>query len=199
MQISATEQQAIAGALVIFTLQALAPLPLILEYRYELLQAQPWRALSAHFVHINWMHAVINSVAWIVLARLFANELPSWRHLAVIAVSALGVSAWLALLHPEIAWYRGLSGVLHGVFFVGAISWTVATLRATDADKTSLYLPIGLIAIGWAKVIAEQPAGSATPHAEWVDAAIVPQAHVAGSIIGNAIGATMAWCSQRNN
>lgn len=197
MRISATEQQAIAGALVIFALQALAPLQLMLEYRYELIQAQPWRAFSAHFVHINWTHAVINVAAWIILARLFADELASWRHLVVIAVSAVGVSAWLALIHPEIAWYRGLSGVLHGVFFAGAIAWTGTTLRAIDAGKSSLYLPIGLIAVGWAKVVAEQPAGSATLHADWLDAAIVPQAHLAGSVIGNAIGAMMAFCSRR--
>lgn len=192
MRISATEQQAFAGALVVCALQALAPLPPWLEYRHELLGAQPWRVFSAHFVHLNWEHAVVNVAAWIVVARLFSTELTSGRHLAVIAVSALGVSAWLAWIHPEIAWYRGLSGVLHGIFFAGAIAWTIAAMRLADKDKTSLFLPIALIAVGWAKVIAEQPAGSAMPYAEWLDAAIVPQAHLAGSIIGTALGAMIA-------
>jgi hypothetical protein len=65
-------------------------------------------------------------------------------------------------------------------------------MRLADKDKTSLFLPIALIAVGWAKVIAEQPAGSAMPYAEWLDAAIVPQAHLAGSIIGTALGAMIA-------
>jgi hypothetical protein len=30
------------------------------------------------------------------------------------------------------------------------------------------------------------------PYAEWLDAAIVPQAHLAGSIIGTALGAMIA-------
>jgi rhomboid family GlyGly-CTERM serine protease len=192
MRISATEQQAFAGALVVCALQALAPQPPWLEYRHELLGAQPWRVFSAHFVHLNWEHAVVNVAAWIMVARLFSTELTSGRHLAVIAVSALGVSAWLAWIHPEIAWYRGLSGVLHGIFFAGAIAWTIAAMRLADKDKTSLFLSIALIAVGWAKVIAEQPAGSAMPYAEWLDAAIVPQAHLAGSIIGTALGAMIA-------
>jgi rhomboid family GlyGly-CTERM serine protease len=188
MQLSTAERQALAGAVLALLLQAIVPLHALLEYRHALLLAQPWRALSAHLVHINWTHALINLVAWIVVARLFAPELTGWRQPLVLLVAALVIALSLALLHPGILWYRGFSGALHGVFFAGATCWLLTLLRGGERHWRALWLPLLLVAGGWIKVLAEQPGGSLTPHAEWLGAATVPQAHLAGALAGSSLG-----------
>ncbi|MFN9679000.1 MAG: rhombosortase, partial [Betaproteobacteria bacterium] len=176
---------------------AIVPLHGALEYRQALVASQPWRALTAHLVHVNWVHALLNLAAWLVVARLFAPELRTWRQPLVLAVAALAVTLHLALLHPGIAWYRGFSGTLHGVFFAGATAWLLALLADGERRPRALWLPAVLVAGGWVKVLAEQPGGSLTPYAQWLGAGIVPQAHLAGAVAGSVLGLLFAWAGPR--
>ncbi|MFO0275363.1 MAG: rhombosortase [Betaproteobacteria bacterium] len=197
MQLSAAERQALGGAALVLLVQAIVPLHGALEYRQALVASQPWRALTAHLVHVNWVHALLNLAAWLVVARLFAPELRTWRQPLVLAVAALAVTLHLALLHPGIAWYRGFSGTLHGVFFAGASAWLLALLADGERRPRALWLPAVLVAGGWVKVLAEQPGGSLTPYAQWLGAGIVPQAHLAGAVAGSVLGVLCAWRGTR--
>jgi rhomboid family GlyGly-CTERM serine protease len=197
MQLSVAERQALGGAALVLLVQAIVPLHGALEYRQALLASQPWRALTAHLVHVNWVHALLNLAAWLVVARLFAPELRTWRQPLVLAVAALAVTLHLALLHPGIAWYRGFSGTLHGVFFAGASAWLLALLADGERRPRALWLPAVLVTGGWVKVLAEQPGGSLTPYAQWLGAGIVPQAHLAGAVAGSMLGLLFAWAGPR--
>ncbi|MFN7345110.1 MAG: rhombosortase [Betaproteobacteria bacterium] len=197
MQLSVAERQALGGAALVLLVQAIVPLHGALEYRQALVASQPWRALTAHLVHVNWVHALLNLAAWLVVARLFAPELRTWRQPLVLAVAALAVTLHLALLHPGIAWYRGFSGTLHGVFFAGATAWLLALLADGERRPRALWLPAVLVAGGWVKVLAEQPGGSLTPYAQWLGAGIVPQAHLAGAVAGSMLGLLFAWAGPR--
>lgn len=197
MQLSVAERQALGGAALVLLVQAIVPLHGALEYRQALVASQPWRALTAHLVHVNWVHALLNLAAWLVVARLFAPELRTWRQPLVLAVAALAVTLHLALLHPGIAWYRGFSGTLHGVFFAGASAWLLALLADGERRPRALWLPAVLVTGGWVKVLAEQPGGSLTPYAQWLGAGIVPQAHLAGAVAGSVLGLLFAWAAPR--
>ncbi|MCA3214088.1 MAG: rhombosortase [Burkholderiales bacterium] len=197
MQLSVAERQALGGAALVLLVQAIVPLHGALEYRQALVASQPWRALTAHLVHVNWVHALLNLAAWLVVARLFAPELRTWRQPLVLAVAALAVTLHLALLHPGIAWYRGFSGTLHGVFFAGATAWLLALLADGERRPRALWLPAVLVTGGWVKVLAEQPGGSLTPYAQWLGAGIVPQAHLAGAVAGSMLGLLFAWAGPR--
>lgn len=188
MQLAAAERQSLAGAALLLLLQAATPLHASLQYQHGLVAHEPWRALTAHLVHINWTHALINAAAWFIVARLFAPEFTRWRQPAVLVASALAITVSLALLHPTIAWYRGFSGVLHGLFFAGALCWLLRTLRAGQTSLRALWLPVLLVAGGAIKVALEQPGGSATPYADWLGAGTVPQAHLAGALTGALLG-----------
>lgn len=190
--LSTAEKQAALGAIALLLLQLATPLHAALEYRQASIAAEPWRALTAHVVHINWMHALINAAAWFVVARLFAPELRVWRQWIVLGASAIAITLDLALLHPGIVWYRGFSGTLHGVYFAGATCWLVATLRSSGPRLRSLWLPAALVLGGWLKVLLEQPGGSITPYADWLGAGTVPQAHLAGAITGSLLGLLFA-------
>lgn len=185
---SRAELIAIAIALLMLVLQALPDLSL-LEYRNTNPAAEPWRWLTAHFVHVNWQHALINAVALWVVARLFAPDLKPSRQLWALLTAALAISACLAFIYPTIAWYRGLSGALHGLFFAGAALWLI---KAKPRSLQQLWLPSALFFGGWIKVALEQPGGATTPYAEWLGAGVVPQAHLVGAACGTLLGLLFA-------
>lgn len=192
--LSRAERWALAGAAILLLLHAMEPVQPALEYRHALLAREPWRLLTGHWVHINWIHAGVNAAAWFVVARLFAPDLGARPQALVLLVASLAVGIGLATLHPTIVWYRGFSGALHGLFFAGAACWLASALaQPTRRTLRELWLPALLFAGGWIKVIAEQPGGSATPFADWLGAGVVPQAHLLGAVAGTLLGAGIAW------
>lgn len=194
---SGAERFALAGALLLLLLQAAGsvspPVAQALEYRHAALSTQPWRLFTGHWVHINWLHALVNAAAWLIVARLFAPELGPWRQVILLLVASLAISAGLALGWPQIDWYRGFSGVLHALFFAGATLWLVQNLGRNEARTLrTLWLPVALVLGGWIKVALEQPAAGATPYADWLGAPTVPQAHLLGAACGTVIGLVFA-------
>ncbi|HQR19858.1 MAG TPA: rhombosortase [Burkholderiaceae bacterium] len=167
-----------------------------LEYRRALLGDQPWRLITGHIVHISWPHALINTLALLIVARLFAPDLSAGRQLTVLGVAALVISLALATAYPGIDWYRGLSGVVHALFFAGATTWLV---RSEPRSLRALWLPLTLVAGGWIKVALEQPAGTTLPHADWLGAAVVPQAHLVGAACGSVLGLAYALADRRRD
>lgn len=165
------------------------------EYRRALLANEPWRLLTGHLVHINWPHAAINAAALLIVARLFAPDLSAPRQLNVLLSASVVIGLGLAVLAPGILWYRGLSGVLHALFFAGAAKWLFSVRSRALRD---LWLPAALFAGGWIKVALEQPAGSALPYADWLGAAVVPQAHLLGAAWGSMSGLLLALADRRN-
>ena len=188
ISLSRAEVIAIAIGLLILMLQAFPGIA-ALEYRNTNPVTEPWRWLTAHFVHVNWQHALINAVALWVVARLFAPDLTPSRQLWALLTAALAISACLALIYPTIAWYRGLSGALHGLYFAGSALWLI---KAKPRRFQQLWLPSALFFGGWIKVALEQPGGATTPYAEWLGAGVVPQAHLMGAACGTVLGLLFA-------
>jgi rhomboid family GlyGly-CTERM serine protease len=193
LQISPPERVAIGIGLALIVLHAVG-VGDALEYRRAALAAAPWRALTGHLVHLNWPHALVNAAALWVVARLYAADLDAVRQCAALVAAALAVSAALAWWLPSIEWYRGLSGALHGLFFAGAAKWLLAE-RPRRWQR--LWIPAALVAGGWIKVILEQPGDASTAHAEWLGAAVVPQAHLAGALCGTVLGTLFALAQPR--
>ena len=74
-----------------------------------------------HFVHLNSHHWLLNSLALMILASVFAPYF-SWRAwLLCLLVSAFCVSAGLLLWPSRWHSYAGLSGVLHGLYAMGCL------------------------------------------------------------------------------
>lgn len=202
--ISRAERLALAGAASLLLLHGAATavpwLAPALEYRRALLASEPWRVLTGHWTHLGWPHVLVNAAAWILVARLFSDLLgPVWQVVVVLAGS-IAVAAGLALLAPEIAWYRGFSGVLHALFFAGAWAWMVPLLvRRAGRSAKVLWLPCALALGGWVKVALEQPGSGDLPYAQWLGAAVVPQAHAFGAACGTAIGLILSLRGARSD
>jgi len=195
--LSAAERFALAG-IVLVVLLALVDAAPALEYRRDLIAAQPWRLLGAHLVHVNARHVLLNAVVWFVFARLFAPELGTLRQALAWAVGSLAIGAGLYLAFPEVGWYRGASGVLYTLYFTGAGGWLGQTLAdaarrggtAAGAPRAAgwrkLALPLLLVTGAWVKIIIEMPSGARLPYNSWLGAAVVPQAHLLGALAGSA-------------
>lgn len=187
------------GAALILVLQALPDAGAALEYRRAALWTQPWRVLGAHFVHVNGMHAAINAAAWCVLAHLFAPVLTAFRQGLLLLAAAAVIAVGLAALWPSIDWYRGLSGVLHALFLGGSLLWLADALLRAPRRTWSAFVAAALLGGGWLKVALEQPAAGVLPYAEWLGAAVVPQAHLLGALAGTVVGAAFAVTGHRIN
>lgn len=92
--------------------------------RYErdaLELGEHWRLVTAHLVHLGWGHLWMNVAALVLIRALFDDLLGVLEWLAAILVSAAAIDAGLYFWQREIAWYVGLSGVLHGLLAFGAL------------------------------------------------------------------------------
>jgi rhomboid family GlyGly-CTERM serine protease len=178
---------ALALALVAATVQWMGWAP-AWEYRRGALAGEPWRALSGHLAHLSWVHWAVNAAALVMVAVLLAPWLSVRAQAATLAATALGVAASLAVLWPQVAWYRGLSGALHGLFFAGVLVWWARAARGTRW-LPALLLGGGLIKLGLERVWRYEPAPLA-----WLGAPAVAPAHLAGALVGLACGGlVLAW------
>jgi rhomboid family GlyGly-CTERM serine protease len=149
--------------------------------RTSIAGGQWWRLLTAHFVHLGFEHAALNAMGAVLMWALFARDYAPWRWLAIYLGSCLAVSAGLWLLTPEVEWYVGASGALHGVMAAG----TLAHLRRGDLDGWILAIFIV------AKLSYEQFAG-ALPFAG--SATTVVDAHLYGAIGGVVLAPLLGGC-----
>ena len=143
--------------------------------RGALADGQWWRLLTAHFVHLDAQHAFLNTLGVVLMWALFARDYSPWRWAAIYCGSALAVSAGLWFFNPELQWYVGASGALHGVMTAG----TLVHLRRRDLDGWILAVFI----VG--KLTYEQFAG-ALPFAGTSNTIV--DAHLYGAVGGVVLG-----------
>src|SRR5690606_24583672 len=152
---------------------------LLLRYdRAGLANGEVWRMLTAHVVHLGWLHAAMNLAALGIIRFLIADAFSPGDWVGASAASALGIVAALYFLSPEIDWYVGLSGVLHGLLGAGAIA-----LRRSAPGFA------GLLAAGLAaKLLLEQVSGPLPLTESAAGGPVVVDAHLHGAIAGVAYG-----------
>lgn len=108
----------------------------IMQYdRAAVLHGQVWRIVAGNLVHWSTEHFLLDVAAFAVLGWMFERSLgKSFPWLMLISATAVGTSA---LLLPDMATYRGLSGVDSGLF--AAALWCECR-TARNQPKNWLYL-----------------------------------------------------------
>lgn len=167
----------------------LAPeaLQALLEYRPEALQrGELWRLAGAHFAHYSPGHAAANAVVLLAAGGHIEPRLGARRLLALALVCALAISLALWLGVPEMARYRGASGVAT-MFLVLALlelrRGSGAMIRAFAAGLLALVAGAVLAhALGFAGLPGSLPPGV---RSAW-------QAHVLGAAL-----ALLPWIAGR--
>ncbi|WP_280153185.1 rhomboid family intramembrane serine protease [Piscinibacter sp. XHJ-5] len=147
----------------------------VIDWQPALAWLQPWRALSAVFVHYSLLHLGANLAGGVLVGALgHAARMPLRGALAWAAAWPL---AQLGLvLQPQLLHYGGLSGVLHAGVAVVAVH--LLTLRGRRL--------LGSVMLGvlLAKVLSETPWTGALRHPPGWDIAIAPLAHASGLASG---------------
>jgi len=159
---------------------------LLLRYERALLPfEQAWRWLSGHFVHLGVGHALLNAAGLALVYLLFAKRLSAqcWMLVLICAIAAIDAGFWF--LDRQLAWYVGLSGVLHALFAAGAIR------EVSGARREGLLLLAGLTAkLGW-----EQWLGPLPMTAEAAGGPVVVNAHLYGAL-GGALACGLIWAEE---
>jgi len=73
-----------------------------------------WRLLTAHWVHMSPLHALLNVFGLNIIHFGFDGWRTPKRAFAALIGCQLGVSAGLLAVSSQVSWYVGLSGALHG-------------------------------------------------------------------------------------
>jgi rhomboid family GlyGly-CTERM serine protease len=171
----------LAAACVLLLLPSLTGEPgrLLLRYDREALAAgEWWRLLTAHVVHLDVRHALLNDLGLALMWALFARDYSLRQWAAVVLGAVVAIDAGLWLCDSTLEWYVGSSGALHGVMAAGAL----AHLRR--GEPAGAVLALALLA----KLAYEYWAG-ALPFSAGLP--VVTSAHLYGVIGGSAVAAFM--------
>ena len=84
--------------------------------RFGLMDGEMWRVVTAHLVHLNRLHVFLNLLGLLLICELQWGALPLRHGIGLLGFSGMAISASLWWLHPELVWYAGLSGALHGLW-----------------------------------------------------------------------------------
>ena len=134
-----------------------------------------WRLLTAHIVHLDVHHLVLNELGLVLMWSLFAQDYDAVEWCVIVLAGALAISSGLWWLSPRVSWYVGASGVLHSVMAAGAAKHLVE--RSWDR----WILILGLCA----KLAWEQMHQSSA-------VLVVVDAHLYGALCGFAIGTALS-------
>jgi len=137
-------------------------------------QGHYWLLLTGHMVHLNWTHWALNMAGLVIVAVFFSlyGSILDW--LFVLLFSAIVIGLGLYWFHPELIWYVGLSGVLHGLFIYGAI-------REIRFYPVSGYILLLLLS---AKLFWEYMNGALPGSEQMTGGRVLVEAHLYGAIAG---------------
>lgn len=171
----------------------LALLPLATELlRYQrdaIAEGELWRLFTAHFVHLNLSHALLNSIGTLMLIFLLPRELPVRDWWVVTLTAPFVISAGLWLKQPELVGYVGFSGVLHGLIYL-------AVIRLLPQAPLLAGLVLLLLA---GRQAWEQTAFYDPDYMRGlIHGRVMPDAHLFGALTGSAWGLWSLWRDRLN-
>ena len=100
---------------------------LLMWERSAIIDGELWRWMSAHLVHLTVMHCLSNLLGLWLICEYLWDELALADACALLLWTATGTSLLLWWFAPEVDWYAGLSGVLHGLWAGCALAWLCRT------------------------------------------------------------------------
>lgn len=144
-------------------------------FRYDrnlITEGEIWRMVTGHFVHLTWSHLLMNLAGFALVFAFFGNLLSNYHWAFFTFFSSVFISLVLYLTSPNLIWYVGLSGVLHGLLVLGGL-YDYAVRRW----ESILFLSIIFIKLFW-----EQLYGALPGSEETAGGPVLVDAHLYGAI-----------------
>jgi rhomboid family GlyGly-CTERM serine protease len=116
---------ALGGAVGLILILQLGGSATLLALRYDrgaLVAGQWWRLASAHLVHLDLRHALLNALGLVLMWALFVPDYRARQWFLIVLASAAAIDAGLWFRDTGVLWYVGASGVLHGVMAAGILA-----------------------------------------------------------------------------
>ncbi|WOX04626.1 rhombosortase [Microbulbifer pacificus] len=152
----------------------------LLSYDHSrILAGEYWRIVSGHLVHTNLNHLLLNgfglALAWVLM------PLRPRPHMALAGLVIVAALCGLALLlfEPQIASYRGLSGVIHALLVLGAI-FNIATI----GERSQGLIVLAVVAL---KLYSESYGTSGSMVTALIGVPVVTESHFWGAVAGAAV------------
>ncbi len=167
--------------LFVIILSALAQLSLMFETdwlqfaRADIESGQWWRFITGNMVHLTWRHLAMNILALVAIFALYSKCLNIHLMILVFLLSCLSVTLGIWMFSPQIHWYVGLSGSLHGL---------LVTLIILDFAIHKHWLNIVLLLALIAKLAWEGMMGPMPGSESAAGGPVVVQAHLYGFLGG---------------
>lgn len=147
----------------------------LLAYQREsLASGELWRLITGHLLHSNLYHLLLNGGGLLIIMLLHASYQRQLALLWQLLFTAIVISSLMYWRQPDIQQYVGLSGVLHGLLFFGAL------LDIKTAKTGGVLLTLGILA----KVTYEQYQGPDAELSQLINATVAIDAHWYGVIAG---------------
>jgi rhomboid family GlyGly-CTERM serine protease len=161
---------AILALLLLVQLGGAATLAALRYDRGALRAGQLWRLVSAHVVHLDLRHTLLNALGLLLMWALFIRDYRPRQWFLILLAATAAIDAGLWFRDTQVIWYVGASGVLHGVMAAGIL----AELRRRQAS--GVILAVFLLAkLSYEQLAGPLPfAGSAIP--------VVVNAHLYGAV-----------------
>ncbi|MCF6190513.1 MAG: rhombosortase [Cocleimonas sp.] len=151
-------------------------------YRENINTGQWWRIISGNFVHSNYPHLFMNLAGLWVFGFLFIDSLPLKTFFASILLLSLSVGFGLYFFDLNLQKYYGFSGILYGLFLVGA---------STAIFKKDYLAGIAVAIVIIAKIIWDLLNGGSPSSAELIGIPVAVHAHLYGALGAIAISSIL--------
>ncbi len=141
-----------------------------------------WRIITGHLVHLGWPHFALNAAGLALVWTLVGGAYKPAGWLLIIFTSIAAIDLGLWIFNPQLQWYVGLSGALHGVLAAGLMM----SCRQPRIERTILSLLL-LCKLAWEQFNGPLPGseGSSGGH-------VVVDAHLYGAI-GGMLAGLLIW------
>jgi rhomboid family GlyGly-CTERM serine protease len=136
-----------------------------------------WRLVTAHWVHVNWIHFLLNAAGLVLCLSITSPQWTVLRWLVYQIVLATGISVLFSLFNPELKWYAGYSGILYGVFI----------LAAFDLYRRDRVISILVIAAILIKITIEQSGEINLTTSDIIGSPVIVDAHLYGVLLAMAL------------
>jgi len=156
--------------------------------RSAILNGEVWRILTGNLVHADMRHWIVNILGLWILWLIYSNDYRKKHEmLLVIFLTSLGTSTGLLLFEPQLQWYVGLSGALHGLFAAGII----LSFRTEPGFQTILVLLL------FTKLMYEQIIGPMPSSEDAISIPVIVNSHLYGAISGILVGTSIAFITEK--